>query len=166
MVRRDASPRARRLRESSATSRRSIEAGPGDLTFFDNSRYLDALKATRAGAVLVAPRYAASAPEGCAALLARRSPIGRWPLVMAQHLSEATRPRSVFGETGVSPAAYVHPSARLGAGRRRRSRRGDRTGRARSASGTVIGANAVIGPGVRIGRNGVVGAHGDRRRAP
>ncbi len=33
------------------------QAGPGDLTFLDNPRYLDAFRATRAAAALVAPRY-------------------------------------------------------------------------------------------------------------
>ena len=47
------------------------EAGPDDLAFLDNPRYLDDFKATRAAAVLVAPRYAAQAPAGCAVLTTR-----------------------------------------------------------------------------------------------
>ena len=46
------------------------QAGPGDLTFLDNPRYLDALKRTRAAAALVSPRYAGAAPATCAALIA------------------------------------------------------------------------------------------------
>jgi UDP-3-O-[3-hydroxymyristoyl] glucosamine N-acyltransferase len=46
------------------------QAGPGDLTFLDNPRYLDALKRTRAAAALVSPRYVRAAPATCAALVA------------------------------------------------------------------------------------------------
>ncbi len=54
------------------------EAGSGDLAFLDNPRYLDDFRATRAAAVLVAPRYAAHAPAGCATLTTP-SPTARWP---------------------------------------------------------------------------------------
>ena len=131
------------------------QAGPGDLTFLDNPRYLDALKLTRAVAALVAPRYAAAAPSTCSALIVRE-PYRAMALVMTKLYPLAVKPSSAFGETGVSHAATVHPSARLepsvivdpgaviGRG-------------AEIGAGTIIGANAVIGPEVRIGRDGSVG---------
>jgi UDP-3-O-[3-hydroxymyristoyl] glucosamine N-acyltransferase len=77
--------------------------------------------------------------------------------VMAKLYPTAAKPVSVFGETGVSPAAYVHPSARLEPGVIVDP--GAVIGpQAEIGAGTVIGANAVIGPGVRIGRAGAVGA--------
>ena len=132
------------------------QAGSGDLTFFDNPRYLDALKQTRATAVLVGPRYVAAKPATCVALVAAE-PYRAMAVVMAKLYPSAAKPGSIFGETGISSAASVHPSARLessvvvepgaviGPG-------------AEIGAGTIIGANAVIGPGVRIGRDGAVGA--------
>ena len=132
------------------------QAGPGDLTFLDNPRYLDALKRTRAAAALVAPRYASAAPPGCAALVAPE-PYRAMALVMTKLYPSAARPGSVFGETGVSPTARVHPSARLEAGVVVDP--GAVIGHgAEIGAGTIIGANSVIGPEVRIGRNGSVGA--------
>jgi UDP-3-O-[3-hydroxymyristoyl] glucosamine N-acyltransferase len=132
------------------------QAGPGDLTFLDNPRYLDALKRTQAGAALVHPRYAGEAPAACAALIARE-PYRAMAMVMTKLYPSAVKPGSVFGETGVSPMAYIHPSARL------ESRvvvdPGAVIGRgAEVGAGTVIGPHAVIGPEVRIGRDGAVGA--------
>ena len=132
------------------------QAGPGDLTFLDNPRYLDALKRTRAAAALVAPRYASAAPAACAVLVAPE-PYRAMAVVMTRLYPSAARPGSVFGETGISPTALVHPSARLEAGVVVDP--GAVIGHsAEIGAGTIIGANAVIGPEVRIGRNGSVGA--------
>ena len=132
------------------------QAGPGDLTFLDNPRYLDALRLTRAAAVLVAPRYAGAAPSSCAVLVVRE-PYRAMALVMAKLYPSAIKPGSMFGETGVSPAASVHPSARLEPGVIVDP--GAVIGRgAEIGAGTVIGPNVVIGPEVRIGRDGSIGA--------
>ncbi len=132
------------------------QAGPGDLTFLDNPRYIGALKATRAAAALVSARYVEAAPAGCAALIARE-PYRAMAQVMAKLYPLAMKPGSSFGETGVSRAAHVHPSARLEPGVVVDP--GAVIGQgAEIGAGTVIGANAVIGPDVRIGRNGAIGA--------
>ncbi|MGO9420425.1 UDP-3-O-(3-hydroxymyristoyl)glucosamine N-acyltransferase [Roseiarcus sp.] len=132
------------------------QAGPGDLTFLDNVRYIEALRSTRAAAALVAPRFAGAAPAGCAAVVARE-PYRAMAQVMARLYPSAMKPGSAFDQTGVSPAAHVHPAARLEAGVVVDP--GAVIGRgAEIGAGTVIGANAVIGPGVRIGRDGAVGA--------
>ena len=132
------------------------QAGPGDLTFLDNPRYLDALKETRAAAALVAPRYAGAAPRACVVLIAPE-PYRAMALVMARLYPSAVKPGSVFGENTVSPTASVHPSARLEPGVIVDP--GAVIGRgAEIGAGTIIGANAVIGPEVRIGRDGSIGA--------
>jgi UDP-3-O-[3-hydroxymyristoyl] glucosamine N-acyltransferase len=46
------------------------EAGPMHLAFFDNLRYADQLKATKAGACLVSPRFEAQVPAHVAVLRA------------------------------------------------------------------------------------------------
>ncbi len=132
------------------------EAGPGDLTFLDNPKYLGALKATRASAALVSPRHEKAAPAGCAVLLVGE-PYRAMAMVMARLFPTAVRPGPVFNEGGVSPAAFVHPSARLEPGVIVEP--GAVIGRgAEIGSGTVVGPHAVVGPGVRIGRNGAIGA--------
>ena len=132
------------------------EAGPGDLTFLDNPKYLGALKTTRASAALVSPRHEKAAPAGCAVLLAGE-PYRAMAMVMARLFPTAVRPGPVFNEAGISPAAFVHPSARLEPGVIVEP--GAVIGRgAEIGSGTVVGPHAVVGPGVRIGRNGAIGA--------
>ena len=132
------------------------EAGPDDLSFFENPRYLDDFKATRAAAVLVAPRYAARAPAGCATLTTPQ-PYRAMAEVMARLYPQAVKPRSTFGEAGVSPAAFVHSAARLEPGVIVDPGAVIGPG-AEIGAGAVIGPNAVIGPLVRIGRDSVVGA--------
>ena len=132
------------------------QAGLGDLTFLDNPRYLDALKQTRAAAVILAPRYANAAPATCAVLTVAQ-PYRAMAMVMTRLYPSAVKPGSVFGETGISRTASVHPSARLEPGVIVDP--GAAIGRgAEIGAGTVIGANAVIGPNVRIGRDGSIGA--------
>ena len=132
------------------------QAGPGDLTFLDNPRYLDALKRTRAAAALVPPRYAGAAPPTCAVLIVAE-PYRAMAMVMTKLYPSAVRPSSVFGETGISGTASVHPSARLELGVTVDP--GAVIGRgAELGAGTIIGPNAVIGPEVRIGRDSSVGA--------
>ena len=131
------------------------EAGPDDLSFLDNPRYLDDFRATRAGAVLVAPRYAGQTPAGAAALTTPQ-PYRAMAQVMARLYPHAARPRSSFGESGVSAAACVHSSARLEPGVVVDPGAVIGPG-AEIGAGTVIGANAVIGPQVRIGRDSVIG---------
>ena len=132
------------------------EAGPDDLSFLDNPRYLDDFKATRAGAVLVAPRYVGQTPAGTAALTTSQ-PYRAMAQVMTRLYPYAARPRSVFGESGVSPAAFVHSAARLEPGVVVDPGAVIGPG-AEIGAGSVIGPNAVIGPQVRIGRDSAVGA--------
>ena len=131
------------------------DAGPGDLAFLDNPRYLADFAVTRATACILAPKHVARAPAGLA-LIAAGEPYRAMALVMQAFFPEAFRLRGPFGQDGVSPAAHVHPAARLedgvtvepgaviGAG-------------AEIGRGTVVSANAVIGAGVRIGRDSYVG---------
>jgi len=132
------------------------EAGPDDLAFLDNLRYLGDFRTTRAGAALVAPPYAAQAPAGCVALTTIE-PYRAMAATMARLYPEAVRPHSTFGESGVSPAAFVHPAARLEPGVVVDPGAVVGPG-AEIGAGATIGANAVIGPSVRVGRDSVVGA--------
>ncbi|MGO9681923.1 MAG: UDP-3-O-(3-hydroxymyristoyl)glucosamine N-acyltransferase [Beijerinckiaceae bacterium] len=132
------------------------EAGANTLVFFENPKYLEALRTTRAAACLVAPRFAADVPEGTIALITSE-PYRAFARVLARIYPDSLRPGSLFGMTGISPSASVHPEARL------ESDVSVDPGavigpRAEIGSGSVIGPNAVIGSEVRIGRHCSVGA--------
>ena len=130
-------------------------AGPGDLAYMDNAKYVEALAATRAGVCLVSKRFAAKVPEGTVALVTRE-PYRAFAHVLARLYPSATRPGSGFNAVGVSPGSFVHPSARLEQGVIVDP--GAVIGPyAEVGSGTVIGAQAVIGPHVRVGRDSSIG---------
>ena len=131
-------------------------AGPSDISFLDNSKYLDAFANTRAGACLIAPRFAASAPRG-PALLETPHPYPAFVAVTRKLYSEMLRPSSLFATKGRAASAQVHPTARLEAGVTV-----DPLAvvgpRAEIGAGTVIGARTVIGPDVCIGRDCAIGS--------
>jgi len=133
------------------------QAGPRDLTFLENPHYLPLLASTRAGLVLIAPKFATRAPPSLP-LLVVAEPYRAFATVGLHLFPEAGRPQSMFGSKGVAPGACVHPEARLEMGVTVDP--GAVVGpRAEIGSGTVVGANAVIGPDVRIGRDCSVGAN-------
>ncbi len=132
------------------------EAGPMHLSFFDNLRYADQLKATKAGACLVNSRFEADVPAHVTILRAAQPFRAFVKLARTWH-ADALRPQSWCGDEGIAPSAIIDPSARL------------EDGvivdplavigpRAEIGSGTVIGPGAVIGADVRIGRDCNVGA--------
>jgi len=131
------------------------EAGPMHLAFFDNVKYVDQLKASRAGACLVSPRFEREVPAHVAVLRVAQ-PFRAFVGIAREWHADALRPQSWVGNDGIAPSAIIDPSARL------------EDGvivdplavigpEVEIGSGTVIGAGAVIGPGVKIGRDCNVG---------
>ena len=107
------------------------------VSFLDNRRYLPALAATRAGAVIVHPDLAGRVPDGSIALPTAEPYVG-WARVAALfHPEPPTTP-------GIHPAALVDPAARVDAS-------------AEIGPFAVIGAGAEIGPRCRIGPGAVIG---------
>jgi UDP-3-O-[3-hydroxymyristoyl] glucosamine N-acyltransferase len=131
------------------------QAGADDLSFVTETKFIDRLKSTQAGAVLTSERFAHHAPKGVAVLQAKK-PYDAFVAVARKIYSSALRPTSVFGTIGVSPGAMVHPSAQLGDGVTV-----DPFAvigpAAKIGARTLIGANAVIGPGVTIGEDCAIG---------
>ena len=132
------------------------EAGPMHLAFFDNLKYKHELKATKAGACLVSPRFEAEVPAHVAVLRAAQ-PFRAFVRIAREWHGDALRPQSSVGNDGIAPSAIIDPSARL------------EDGvivdplavigpNAEIGSGTVVGVGAVIGPSVKIGRDCNVGA--------
>lgn len=131
------------------------EAGPGDLSFIDNPRYLPLVATTKASALVCAPKFTARIPDTIAVIESAQA-YRAVALVMAVLYPQAMRPTGVGLGHGVSPAAHVDPSARLEAGVTVEA--GAVIGpHVEIGAGTVVAATAVIGHGVRIGRDCAIG---------
>ncbi|MBS7546363.1 UDP-3-O-(3-hydroxymyristoyl)glucosamine N-acyltransferase [Ancylobacter oerskovii] len=132
------------------------DAGPGDVSYMDGSRFVPALRATRAGFCLLGERFLDHVPAGVVPVVVKR-PHAAFVAIARALYPSSLRPSSVFGQPGVAAGAIVHPQARL---------EGDVTidpgavigPGAEVGAGTIIAAGAVIGPGVRIGRDCTIGA--------
>lgn len=123
-------------------------AGPSELSFLDNPHYLPALAASRAGACILDPRYAARAPKGMDLLLTPT------PYSAYARVAEAFYPvADVSG--GIHETAVVDPSATVGEGTQLGPHvvveaRAEIGARCRIAAQVVIGQGVVIGDDTRI----------------
>jgi len=107
------------------------EAGPSDLTFLANPRYLPYVKRTGASAILVARTFdlaSASAPSTLAFIKVDD------PYLAFLHVLKRLTPSVDPFARGIHPTAVISPTATLG-------------------SNVSVGAYAVIGEGARIGDN-------------
>jgi UDP-3-O-[3-hydroxymyristoyl] glucosamine N-acyltransferase len=109
------------------------QARPGEIAFAEGRRNRDALRATRAGAVILAPAMQAEAPEGVAVLLARSPQLAFARIAALFHPPPPPRP-------GIHPTAVMEEGAEIG-------------------EGSEIGPFAVIGEGARLGPGCIVGPH-------
>ena len=112
-------------------------AGPEDVSFLDNKRYLPALAETGAGAVIVHPDLADKVPLGCIAIQTDQ-PYQAWARVAALFHPPPLPQPGIHPSAVVDRSAVVDPTAEIGAL-------------------TVIGARAQIGPRSRIGPLAVIG---------
>ena len=127
------------------------EAGPGQLSFFENRKYLPQLLTTQAGACLVDPRFLARVPAGTVAL-ATPAPYQAFAKALGLFYPEALHSKAAEGGTDeriarsaviedgavIEPGAIIGPEARIG-------------------RGTRIAAGAVVGYRVTIGRDCYIG---------
>src|SRR5215218_664371 len=115
------------------------DAGPADVVYVESGKYAEALAHTRAGVCLVPARFRGAVPAGAVALVCKQPHLA-FARVMTRLYPEAARPSSSFGESGISPHALVHPTAKLG-------------------NGVVIDPGAIVGPGAQIGAGTHIGAY-------
>jgi UDP-3-O-[3-hydroxymyristoyl] glucosamine N-acyltransferase len=126
-------------------------AGPGELSFLDNRKYVAALEQTRAGAVIVHPGMLGRVPAGCAAL-AVKEPYLAWAKVAALfHPAPAPRP-GIHPSAVVDPSAEIDPSCEIGPG-------AVIGAKASIGANCIVGPHCVIGQGVTIGADSRIGAH-------
>ena len=149
-------PRRRTLRRarSITMSRRFDRAGPHDLAFLDIAKYAGELACDRAGACLIAERFAEAVPDRATALIARRS-LSRFRSGGARNSSRCPASIVLFGAEG----EFQHGALSI---RRPASRAG-----VTIDPGAVMGRGAEIGAGTMVGANAVIGpASGSAAIAP
>jgi UDP-3-O-[3-hydroxymyristoyl] glucosamine N-acyltransferase len=127
------------------------DAGPGDLSFFDNPKYREALAASRAGAILLKPAAVAAAPVG-AALLLNEDPYRAYAKAASLLFPAALPP------PGIAPGAVIDASAKLGPGCIVEPGVVVGAG-AEIGAASILRAHAVIGANVVIGERCEIGAH-------
>ena len=109
-----------------------------EVSFFDNSKYIEQFHKSGAGACFVRARFAAEAPAGMALLIADEP--YRCYAIAAQKFYPSAKPATV-----IHPSAIIHPNANLGE-------------TVSIAAGAVIGAGVTIGDRSSIGVNSVIAA--------
>ena len=125
-------------------------AGPGDITFLDDERYLKLLRTTPASAAIVGPHFKIHASERGIPAIEVSDPLGAFVAIRA-HLGAGGQARW----SGVHPKAYVAESAKLGEGVAVYpfAYVGDDC---ELGAGTTIHPGAVVGAGCVLGRDVVV----------
>ncbi len=113
------------------------EAQPGDVSFLDNTKYLDEFADTRAGACFVAQKFADRTPENTIALVCKE-PYRAFAATLQAFFPDAIKPPSLLAMEG-ERIGQIHPDARL-------------------EDGVTIDPGAVVGPGAQIGRGTHVSA--------
>jgi UDP-3-O-[3-hydroxymyristoyl] glucosamine N-acyltransferase len=150
-------------------------AGPGDVSFLDNRKYVDAFTGSRAGAAFVDERLAGKAPSGMALLIsaepykafarAARAFYPMPPIVPRRAPSAAIDPGAcVPADCDIGEHVVIEAGVRLGARCRIDASTviaagvelGDdcRVGAGVTLSHCLIGDRVVLHPGVRIGQPG------------
>lgn len=126
------------------------DAGPDDVAFLDNRKYLPQLTQTRAGACLVLPAFVDRVPKDTVPLVTKL-PYHGFALALRAFYPGALWPRAAeAGAPNIDPTALIEagciiePGAIIGA-------------HAAIGSGSRIAAGAVVGYRVHIGRNGYIG---------
>ena len=126
-------------------------AGPNEVSFLDNRRYVSALEHTSAGAVIVHPDLAARVPTTAIAIVTSE-PYAAWARVAALFYPVPPPSPGIHRSAFVADGALIDPSAEIGplcvieAG-------------AEIGPGCWIGPCAAIGRGVIVGRDCRIGAH-------
>jgi UDP-3-O-[3-hydroxymyristoyl] glucosamine N-acyltransferase len=124
------------------------QAGPGDLTFVANVKYLPQLAAARASAVILGGANVGDAPRGCAVLRADDpySAFARSLDLFVQHAPPAAgidRLSAVAADATIGAGVSIGPFVTVGSG-------------ASIGARTIIYPNVVVGPGARIGDDCVI----------
>jgi len=125
------------------------EAGSQDVSFFENRKYLTALKETLAAAVFVAPSWAERVPEHAVPLISK-DPYRSFAKSLELFFPDAGFPKVAGTKGSIDPSARIEDGAVIEAG-------AIVGPEAHIGRGTRIAAGAVVGYRVAIGRDCFVG---------
>ncbi len=125
------------------------EAGSQDISFFENRKYLTALKETLAAAVFVAPSWAERVPEHAVPLISK-DPYRSFAKSLELFFPDAGFPKVAGTKGSIDPSARIEDGAVIEAG-------AIVGPEAHIGRGTRIAAGAVVGYRVAIGRDCFVG---------
>lgn len=129
-------------------------AGPRDMTFLDNRKYLPMLGGTAAAACLVAPAFVDHVPEETVALVTAE-PYRAFAEALFLFYPTAGTPL-IMGPTARSDDPAIHPSAKIEDGAVIEP--GARVAaEAQIGRGTRVSAGAIVGYRCTIGRDGFLG---------
>lgn len=118
-------------------------AGPGDVSFLANTKYVAAAKTTRAGAIVVSPEHAKELAGRT--LLVADDPYFAWRNVMVEMIGFRQQPAAGVSErASVHPTATVHPGVHVGPF-------------VTIDAGAVVGERSVLYPGVYVGPDARIG---------
>ncbi len=119
------------------TVRTLDDATGADVSFFDNRKYIPALKATKAAAVFVNADFAQRAPASSVPLFSR-DPYRAFARSLEMFFPDALHPKICGGATAVDATAQIEEGAVI-------------------ETGALIGPEAQIGRGARIAAGAVIG---------
>ena len=124
------------------------KAGPADVAFLADRKYVAALRETQAGACFVHEAQVADVPERCVALVIGKPQFAWVQAADALHSAKAHEPSAslIHPDAELEEGVIVAPNVSIAAG-------------ARIGRGTRIAPGVVIGPGVAIGRDCEIGAN-------
>jgi UDP-3-O-[3-hydroxymyristoyl] glucosamine N-acyltransferase len=132
------------------------EAGDGQVSFLDNSKYVGQAKATKASACLIRGELVDCLPEGTAALVTSE-PYRGYARIAAAFYPDAAEPNPLQPPlTGIAVGAVIDPEAEIGDDCQIASGAVIEVG-ARIGSRCRVGVNAAIGRGVVLGSDCVIG---------
>lgn len=147
----------------------------GDVTFLSNPKYSESLNISKAGACILAEKYISKAPEGMT-LLVSDNPYASYAKIAANFYPDdavvpGVSPSAVVDESAkigknceisanvvigknaeIGDGVYIAPSVYIGRG----VKIGDNSfiGHASTITHAIIGKNAILHPGVKIGQDG------------
>jgi UDP-3-O-[3-hydroxymyristoyl] glucosamine N-acyltransferase len=113
------------------------QSGPGEISFLDNRKYEDALPASKAGAIILAPAMVSKAPLSAVLIVNAK------PYKAFAQIAQLFHPIQSEQAAGISDRAVIDPMAKIGVD-------------CEIGPGAVIEADVEVGDKVRIGPNTVV----------
>ncbi len=143
----DASHASRTLNDVAPLDR----AGPTDVSFFDNSKYVEQFLRSSAGACFIRPKFVEQAPASMVVLVTE-DPYRCYALTAQRFYPAARQTPGIAATAIIDPTAIIGVDVCIGAG-------AVIGANVVIGARTAIGPNAVIHPGVSVGEDSAIGSN-------